>query len=248
MRELSESVKQYGIIQPISVRKKGGEFELIAGERRLRAARMAGLAIVPCLLCEADMCESSILALVENLQRRDLDYIDEAEGILRLIKTYSFTQDEVAKKLGKSQSAIANKLRILKLSPEILYILRESALSERHARALLKLENNDDRTEVIKKAASDRLTVAETETLVEMTLNPDTEPENDSGTSPPPEEPRKRSVLGERRFVIKDLRIFINTISHGLDMLKKSGIAAEYTQDDSDAAATLLTIRIPKNA
>jgi ParB family chromosome partitioning protein len=240
LAELADSIRQYGILQPISVRKKGREYELIAGERRLRAARMAGLEVVPCLLCDADMFESSILALVENLQRHDLDYIDEAEGILRLIKTYGLTQEEAAKKLGKSQSAVANKLRLLKLSPEILYILRESSLSERHARALLRLRSNEERTEVLSRIVNNHLTVAETDALVEVML---CEPPEPQPAPAPMDKPARRS--GERFIVVKDLRIFINTISHGLEMLKRSGLAAEYSQDE-DAAATTLTIRIPK--
>jgi ParB family chromosome partitioning protein len=264
LRELSDSIRLYGILQPLNVRKQGKFYELISGERRLRAAKIAGMDTVPCLLCDVDMKESSMIALVENLQRRDLDYIDEAEGISRLIRNYSLTQEEVAKSLGKSQSAIANKLRILKLSPEVIYILRESALSERHARALLKLETNAERIEVLGRVIDKNLTVAQTEELIEARINPQFD-ENDpimdfivsddtecSGAysfveallnEPLSSDSAKRG--SKRRIVVKDLRIFINTVVHGLDILKRSGIEAEYAQEDGENS-TLLTIRIPK--
>jgi len=263
LKELSDSIKLYGILQPLNVRKIKKHYELISGERRLRAAKIAGCETVPCIVCDIDMKESSLLALVENLQRRDLDFIDEAEGISRLIRNYSLTQEEVAKQLGKSQSAIANKLRILKLSPEVIYILREAALSERHARALLKLDTNEARIEILGKIIDEKLTVAQTEELIEQQINPVFD-ENDpimgyivSESSPVESssvysfvesllnEPQKKNE--QRRIVVKDLRIFINSIVHGLDVLKRSGIAAEYVEEEQDNT-TLLTIRIPKAA
>jgi ParB family chromosome partitioning protein len=340
LNDLADSIRQYGILQPLNVRRQGKTFELIAGERRLRAARMAGLKEVPCLILDADMRESSVIALVENIQRRDLDYIDEAEAIARLIRTYGITQEEASKRLGKSPSAISNKLRLLKLSPEILYVLRESALSERHARALLRVESNDDRIKCLSRITAENLTVAQTDALIDKVTNcqtaydrhgelsEDAQPltlktiGNLSGGSvgfpvsePPPLSPENtqlsfelpvaadaassnstehcfagtsentvanshNSIRGnaqdnavidgaysladalltelgiatehgerlkqqKRRIIVKDLRIFINTIVHGLDMLKRSGIAAEFNQNESDAE-TLLTIRIPR--
>ena len=136
LQELAASIRQYGVLQPLSVRKKGSGFELVAGERRLRAAGLAGLREVPCLLVSADDQDAGLLALVENLQRRDLDYIEQAQGLARLMQQYHLTQEQAARRVGKSQSAIANKLRLLKLSEPVLALLRASGLSERHARAL----------------------------------------------------------------------------------------------------------------
>ncbi|MEF9971779.1 MAG: ParB/RepB/Spo0J family partition protein, partial [Oscillospiraceae bacterium] len=113
--ELSESIAEYGVLNPLTVRKRGGKFELVAGERRLRASRLAGLREVPCIVIDVNMEESSLLALVENIQRRDLDFVEEAEGICQLIRLFGMSQEEAARRLGKSQPSIANKLRLLRL-------------------------------------------------------------------------------------------------------------------------------------
>ncbi len=236
LRELAESIAQYGVIQPLNVRRKGKVFELVAGERRLRAAKLAGLSSVPCIVIDIDMEESSLIALVENLQRRDLDYIDEAEGLSLLIKTYGMSQEDAARRLSKSQSAIANKLRILKLSPEILYFLRESGLSERHARALLRLKTNDERLKCLETIISNQLTVAKTEEYIEDCLTgaarkDENEPQQKRRTFP--------------RIVIKYVRIFLNTVTRGLDMMKQSGIDAQYGKDETETDI-VVTIKIPK--
>jgi ParB family chromosome partitioning protein len=237
LRELAESIAQYGIIQPLNVRRKGKAFELVAGERRLRAAKLAGLICVPCIVIDIDMEESSLIALVENLQRRDLDYIDEAEGLSMLIKTYGMSQEEAARRLSKSQSAIANKLRILKLSPEILYFLRESGLSERHARALLRLKSNEDRLQCLEHIIGNQLTVAKTEEYIEAFLK------NTGHMEEPEAKPHKRKSFPH--VVIKDVRIFLNTVTRGLDMMKQSGIDAQYGKDETDTDI-VVTIKIPK--
>ena len=126
LNELSQSILRYGILQPLTVRRGAQGYELIAGERRLRAARLAGLREVPCLLARADEENSSLLALIENLQRRDLHWFEEAEALSRLISTYGLSQEQAAERLGKSQSAIANKLRLLRLSPECVELLRRT--------------------------------------------------------------------------------------------------------------------------
>ncbi len=145
LTELSRSILRYGILQPLTVRRGAQGYELIAGERRLRAARMAGLREVPCLLARADEEDSPLLALIENLQRRDLHWFEEAVAIAKLISSYGLSQEQAAEKLGKSQSAIANKLRLLRLSPECVALLREHELSERHARALLRIADDEAR-------------------------------------------------------------------------------------------------------
>ena len=149
LQELAASIVQYGILQPLSVRRRENGFELVAGERRLRAARMAGLTEVPCILLAVDEEQSGMLALVENLQRRDLDFIEEAEGLARLMRLYGLSQEQAAMRVGKSQSAVANKLRLLRHPPRVLAAIRQNGLSERHARALLKLPDEASRMQAI---------------------------------------------------------------------------------------------------
>lgn len=237
MRELADSISQFGIIQPLNVRRKGKTYELVAGERRLRAARLAGLVSVPCVVIDIDMEESSLIALVENLQRRDLDYIDEAEGLSMLIKTYGISQEETARRLSKSQSAIANKLRLLKLSPEILYALRESGLSERHARALLRLKTNEERISCLNYIIENKLNVAKSEEYIDSCL---TSKVSTQDSAP------KQHIRKGTHVVIKDVRIFLNTVTRGLDMMKQSGINAQYGKDETDTDI-VVTIKIPKN-
>ena len=139
LEELSGSIKSYGILNPLTVRLRGGKYELVAGERRLRAAKLAGLEEVPCILIDVNMEDASLIALVENLQRRDLDFIEEALGISQLIRMFGMSQEEAARRIGKSQSAVANKLRLLKLPSDVLESLRQNGLTARHGRALLRL-------------------------------------------------------------------------------------------------------------
>lgn len=236
LKELAESITQYGILQPLNIRKTGKTYELVAGERRLRAAKLAGLATVPCIVIEIDMEKASLIAMVENLQRRDLDFIEEAEGLALLIKTYGMSQEETARRLGKSQSAIANKLRILKLSPEVLFFLRETKLSERHARALLRLKTNEDRLACLQYIVNNRLNVSKTEEYIESYLN------KLSGNE---KQQSKQNKKRETQFVIKDVRIFLNTVTRGLDMMKQSGIDAQYGKNETETDI-VVTIKIPK--
>ena len=151
--ELADSIRQHGILQPLSVRRRGGGYELIAGERRLRAAELAGVTDIPCIVMSMDDRESGMAALVENLQRQDLDFIEEAMGIARLVKDWGMSQEQAARLLGKSQSAIANKLRLLKHSEPVLAALREAGLTERHARALLRLGSEEEKLAAIREIA-----------------------------------------------------------------------------------------------
>lgn len=232
LAELSDSIARYGVLQPLTVRRMNRSFELVAGERRLRAAKLAGLGDVPCLILEVDMEESSLIALVENLQRRDLDYIEEAEGLQQLIRMYGMRQDEAARRVGKSQSAVANKLRLLKLPGEILYILREAKLSERHARALLRLDSNEDRFKVLEYIIKKGLNVAKAEEYIDFFLAEK-------------EEPAAPKSAAKPIYAIKDVRLFLNTISRGMDMMKQSGIEAQSVRDETDTDI-ILTIKIPK--
>ena len=169
LEELADSIQNLGVLQPLTVRRQEGRWELVAGERRLRAARMAGLTQVPCLSVQADGQSSALLALVENLQRRDLDFWEEATALRTFLDTYHLSQEEVARRIGKSQSAVANKLRLLKLSDETVTLLRECGASERHARALLRLPP-EFQTQAARQVAEQSLTVAKTEALVEQLL------------------------------------------------------------------------------
>lgn len=229
LEELADSIRSLGILQPLTVRRREGQWELVAGERRLRAAKLAGLEQVPCLSVQVDSQSSSLLALVENLQRRDLDFWEEALALRQLIDTYHISQEEAARRLGKSQSAIANKLRLLKLSPQVLSLLREHQATERHARALLRLEDPQQQLDVAQRIVSQKLTVAQTEAVVEHLLSaaPST---------------RKRPT-----FLIKDVRLFLNTITRSLDLMRSAGVDAQCRRHDSDDEI-LLTIHIPRKS
>jgi len=229
--ELAGSIKRYGVLQPLSVRKEEKKYILVSGERRLRASKLAGLRHVPCIVLDVDLTDSSVIALVENLHRRDLDFIEEAEGLSRLISDHHLSQEEVARKVGKTQSAVANKLRILKLPGELLYIIRENGLTQRHARALLKLENDNDRVEVLKNIIDRGLNVAKTEQYIDEYL-------------------KSKSDIAEksearRVYVIKDVRLFLNTVVKGMDIMKRSGINAQCGKRETDTDI-ILTIKIPK--
>ena len=171
LEELKNSIESYGVLQPITVRKKNEKFELVAGERRLRAAKLANLKTIPAIVHEVSDETSAVLALLENLQREDLNFIEEALGYENLIKEHNFTQQQLAEKLGKSQSTIANKLRILKLPQSIKESLVQNGLTERHARALLKLPNEELMNEVVLKIVKNELTVKKTEKLVKDILD-----------------------------------------------------------------------------
>ncbi len=237
LSELSESIKSYGILNPLTVRVRGGRYELVAGERRLRAAKLAGLTEVPCILLDVNMEDASLIALVENLQRRDLDFIEEAAGISQLIRMFGMSQEEAARRIGKSQSAVANKLRLLKLPRDVLDALRENSLTERHGRALLRLPTAEAQRAALRFIVENSLTVAAADAYVEALL---AEPE--SGEEPEePDKPEHR-----RTFVMKDVRIFLNTLSRSIDLMKQGGIEAGMRREETEDSL-ILTISIPKN-
>lgn len=227
LEELAGSIREHGVLQPLSVRRTAGGYELVSGERRLRAARMAGLQEVPCIILRVDQENSSLLALVENLQRRDLDFVEEATALSRLICTYNLSQEEAARRIGKSQSAVANKLRLLRLSPQVLRLLLEAGCTERHARALLRLEDPELQLKAARYIVQERLTVAKAEAYVESLL------------SPAPARRRKPTYL------IKDVRFFLNTVTRGLTMMRTAGVDADCRRQETEDSI-LLTIRIPK--
>ena len=205
LEELSRSIAEYGVLSPLTVRPRQGGYELVAGERRLRAARMAGLHEVPCIIMELDLEEASFIALVENLQRNDLDFLEEARGIAQLIRLFGLSQEECARRLGKSQSAVANKLR------------------------LLRLETPAEQREALAYILSRDLNVAATDAYIERLLEAKTAPESEQ----------------QKTFILKDVRVFLNTISHSLDLMKQGGIDAGMHRQETDEAL-ILTINIPK--
>ena len=231
LEELAASIAQYGVIQPLSVRRQADGYELVAGERRLRASRLAGLTEVPCILLSVDEESSGMIALVENLQRRDLDYMEEAEGLARLMRLYGLSQEQAAAKVGKSQSAVANKLRLLRHSPAVREVLQSQHLSERHARALLKLPDEQMQLQVLEHIVQRQLNVAKTEQYIDKLL----------------EQKQNAQKKGMRNFVLRDVRVFLNTLNHNLELIKNAGIAADCGRQDTEEAI-VLTIRIPKQA
>ena len=168
--ELSQSIKEHGIIQPLTVRKRGEIYELVAGERRLRAAKLASLGEVPCTLVDITDTQSAQIALLENLQREDLNYIEEAEAYYNLMNDHNFTQEEIASKMGKKQSTVANKLRLSKLSPRVRCLCLENSLTERHARALLSVTDEKLQLKIIEKVIKNGLNVKKTEELINKEL------------------------------------------------------------------------------
>ena len=229
LRELADSIRQHGVLQPLTVQKTPGGYVLVAGERRLRAAGLAGLTHVPCLLVRATPQDSALLALVENLPRCDLHYREEAAAISKLITTYGMSQEEAARRLGRSQPAVANKLRLLRLSPACGELLRKYELTERHARALLRLEDEDTRLAALRHIGEKKLTVAAAEEYIEVQL-------------------QKKQMEGKekkRLFIIKDVRLFLNSVDRGMETIRRAGVDARFDRQESEEEITI-TIQIPK--
>ncbi len=231
LRDLAKSIEENGILQPLTVRKVSqSEYEIIAGERRLRAAVLAGLIKVPCIILKCNDRQSAMLALLENLQRCDLGFFEEARGISKLIRRYGITQEQAAQKLGKSQSSIANKLRLLNLSYDEQDWIVQAGLSERHARALLRIYDQQLRKEALSKIIADNLNVAKSEELIDNMLF-------NSGSFD--------SKKGSQKFLIRDMRIFVNTINKAVTMMKQAGINAVCNHKDRGDYIEY-TVKIPK--
>ena len=228
LEELAGSIRRYGVLCPLSVRRQDGRYELVAGERRLRAARLAGLERVPCLILEVDAEQSGMLALVENLQRQDLDFLEQARGIARLIDRYGLTQEQCAQRLGKSQSAVANKLRLLKLPEDVLEKLRAAELTERHGRALLRLPSDEQRRKALDHIIAHQLTVPAADGYIDSLL-----------------ESQKKPAPTRTRFVLKDVRIFLNTLQKSVDVMRQGGVNVGLERDETEREM-VLTIRIQR--
>lgn len=234
LNELTDTVKTYGVCQPITVRLINGKsYELVSGERRLRAAKNAGLETIPAIVVSMSDNKSAIIAMVENLQRQNLNFIEEAEGYNNLINDYGLTQEELAQKMGKSQSAVANKLRILRLPKSILETIHENGLTERHARALLKISDEIIQKSILDKVIEDDLNVKNTEALVNETLK---KIKNDEIY-----EIEKKEIHS-----FGDSRLILNTIKHTVDIINKTGVGAEYTIEEKDDR-TEIVICVPKS-
>ena len=230
IEQLATSIAQYGLLQPITVLPmEDGNYQLVAGERRLLACRRLKMQEVPAILTSMDEERSSALALVENIQRCDLNYFEEAMAIQKLMKMVGYTQQAVAKKLGKNQSTVANKLRLLRLSPDCTRLLCAHDLSERHARALLRLAAEEDRLHALQTIIRRGCNVAQSEALIEEMLK------------------RKQTSPRLPTYVVKDVRIFLNTIRHSLGLMQRAGVEADMQREDTEENI-LLTIRIPKCA
>ena len=239
LRELAESIGRYGILQPLTVRRGEDGYELIAGERRLRAAKLAGLREVPCLAVRSDEEESALLSLIENLQRQDLHYMEEAAAIAKLIAVYGLSQEQAAERLGKSQSAVANKLRLLRLSDGEQEKIEENGLTERHARALLRLEDEEERGEVLSIIIKREMNVSRTEEYIEDIIC--------AKSRLAERESKPKGSEQKRKLVIRDIRLFYNSIDHAVDVIKKSGIPVESTRKEVEEGV-LISILLPKKA
>lgn len=234
LRSLSQSISNNGLLQPLTVRKlKNDEYELIAGERRLRASVMAGFTKIPCIVMKCSDKDSAIFALIENLQRKDLGMFEEARGINRLIRKYGITQEQAAIQLGKKQSTVANKLRLLRLSYDEQDWIVQAGLTERHARALLKIQNEDSRKEVLSHIIAENLNVKETEKYISSLLdNKKVQPLHNNNNN-------------DKKIVVKDVRIFVNTISRAVDTMRMSGIDAVSNKEETEDYIEY-TVKIPK--
>jgi len=224
--ELAQSISENGILQPLTVSMDTGVPVLIAGERRLRAARIAGMAAVPCVTVQAEARQRQALTLIENLQREDMNCFEVARGIRELIDTHELTQCEAAGQLGLSQSAVANKLRLLRLTEEEQEMLIAAGMTERHARALIRLSDHERRLGLLRRVVEQKLTVAQTERMVEDLL---------AGRV------RRRPA----RPLVRDVRIFFNTVNHALDIMRRGGIPAEGHRRDGEDYIEYV-VRIPK--
>ena len=228
LRSLAQSITENGLLQPVTVRKENGIFYLIAGERSLRACKLAGLKEIPAIISDCEPEDSAVLALLENVQRRDLHMFEQANAIVNLLREWQITQEEAARRLGMSQSYLANKVRLLKLSSDEQSEIIKHKLSERHARALLRIDNIELRQKVLQTVITRGLNVANTEELIADSLKP--------------REPIRK---GRRTFVAKDIRLFINTIDHAVDAMKTAGIQAQTEKKETEEYIECV-VRIPK--
>lgn len=227
IRELADSIQEVGLIHPLVVKQAGEGYELIAGERRLRAARLIGLEEIPVIVYEVNDIGSAALALIENIQREDLNFIDEATSYRKLMQSHHLTQGQISKLMGKSQSTIANKLRILTHSPRVIEAVQQTGLTERHARALLDLKDEEAKLEVIRTIGKEGLNVKDTEKIVAMRLDANGK--------------KRKKVKG----VFNNYKIIINTIKKAYEEIRGHGVKAYYdlTEDDEEYTIVIKIIK-----
>lgn len=219
IRVLADSIESNGILQPLTVRRISTvQYELISGERRLRAAVLAGLSAVPCVVIHCSQRRSAVYTLIENVQREDLTYFEQADAIKMLIDEFSFTKEQVARQIGKQQSTVADKLKLLDFSEEERQMIIRSSLTERHAKALIKIHNVKTRKKVLSKVVENGLSVGQTEEIVSKVLMP----------------ADKRKSVCSQTIIIKDLRPFFNTLNRAIQMIRKSGIDATEEKTETE--------------
>lgn len=225
LQELAASITEVGILQPLTVRKNGDHYIVVSGNRRLAAAKMVGLSRVPCILTEVGETDGELLSLSENLQREDLHYFEEAELLRKYLTKSGLTQMEAAKKLGRSQSAIANKIRLLQHSTRVRETLRELGLSERHARELLRVEGESERLQVAVALAEKRYSIQQAEKYIDTYL-------------------QNHRAANSRRMRLRDTRLFLQRLDQDTALLRHMGIAAEMDKRE-DGEEIVLTVRLP---
>lgn len=228
---LADSIKQNGILQPLVCRQINNSdyFELVAGERRLRASILANLQTVPCVIIDCDYESSAVFSILENIQRSDLDFFEEAQAISQLMNHFGLTQEQISKKLGKSQSALSNKVRLLKLPVDVRYFIEKEGLTERHARALLRLDTEKQMWTTLKAITEKGLNVEQTEAYIDSITDKKV----------------KRRQIQSKPF--RDVRIFVNTFNKAIQAMKDSGIEALSNKTETDEYIEFM-VRIPKDA
>lgn len=228
LENLAQSIRENGILQPITVRKREDKkYELVSGERRLRAARLVGMVKIPSIVISIDDKNSAMFSIIENLQRQSLNFFEEAEAIEKLVGEYAMSREEVAQKLGLAPSTVSNKLRILRLPEEMRFELARSGLTESHARALLMLEDDNQRARALSIIVDRHLNVAESERMINQMINRNN---------------RSRNPLRG----IRDVRLFINTLNHAVDTIRRAGVEADAARSETEEYIEYV-VRIPKS-
>ena len=228
IEELAASIKENGLIQPIVVRKVNGIYQIIAGERRYRACCSLNMKQVPCIIEDYDDKQTQTLAIIENIQREDLSPLEEAKAYQALIKEYGYSQTELADIVGKKQSTIANKLRLLKLSDDVQFSLNQKQITERHARAMLSL-NEEKQQEVLREVLKKKLTVADAERLIKKEPKPK----------------KKKASADVKKTISRNVKIALNTLQQAIGMIEKTGTALQQETEDLEDEY-VITIRIHK--
>jgi ParB family chromosome partitioning protein len=234
LRELAQSIKEHGVLQPVLVRPFNKGFELIAGERRVRACKMLGLQHIPAVVRTMDDNEVALVGLVENLQRQDLSPIEEAEGYRRLIEEFGLTQEAVAQRVGRSQPTVANKLRLLRLPEEIREAISREIITERHARALLSMKVDESRDKAFRTIVEKGLNVQQAEAFIdEVAASLD----------------GRKPITRKRIHVVRDIRIFLNTFRQAVRALKRAGLDAVMEEsDEGDVIRVVVTLSKSKQS